>query len=154
MKQSSIPEVLAALGVIVSLIFVGVEIRQNTAAARGATFQAISDGAAQSAFDAGANDHIPKLFAQIRASDPPLSEFSAEDQERLRFIYLFTVRRLENVWVQVNEGVVDQGAFDRFQPRVGYVGSRSFRDFWSDGKPAFSSDFVSHFETLYPILAQ
>lgn len=154
MKRGSIPEVLAAIGVIVSLIFVGVEIRQNTAAARGATFQAISEGAAQSAFDVAANDHLPRLFAELRASDPPLSEFSAEDQERLRFIYLFTVRRLENVWVQVNEGVVDQGAFERFQPRVGYVGSRSFRDFWSAGKPAFSSDFVSHFEMLYPELMQ
>ena len=97
---------------------------------------------------------MPKLFAQIRVSDPPLSEFSAEEQERLRFIYLFTVRRLENVWVQVNEGVVDQGAFERFQPRVGYVGSRSFRDFWRAGKPAFSPDFVSHFEALYPVLSQ
>ncbi len=112
MNRSSIPEALAAIGVIVSLIFIGVEIRQNTAAARGATFQAISEGAAQSAFDAAANDRLPRLFAQIRASDPPLSEFSAEEQERLRFIYLFAVRRLENVWVQVNEGVVDQGAFE------------------------------------------
>lgn len=154
MKRGSIPEVLATIGVIVSLIFVGVEIRQNTAATRGATFQAISDGAAQSAFDAATSDHIPRLFAQIRASDPPLSEFTAEDQERLRFIYLFTVRRLENVWVQVNEGIVDQEAFERFQPRVGYVRSRSFRDFWSAGKPAFSSDFVSHFEMMYPLLAQ
>lgn len=154
MKRGSIPEVFAAVGVIVSLIFVGVEIRQNTAAARGATFQAISDGAAQSAFDVAANDHMPRLFAQIRTSDPPLSEFSEEDQERLRFIYLYTVRRLENVWVQVNEGIVDQKAYERFQPRVGYVGARSFRDFWNDGKSAFSSDFVSHFEALYPILAQ
>ena len=154
MNRRSIPEVIAAIGVIVSLIFIGVEIRQNTAAARGATFQAISDGAAQSAFDVASSDHLPRLFAQIRASDPPLSEFSAEDQERLRFIYLFTVRRLENVWVQVNEGVVDEAAFERFQPRVGYVGARSFVDFWSAGKPAFSSDFVSHLETLYPVLTE
>jgi len=154
MKQGSISKVFAAIGVIVSLIFVGVEIRQNTSATRGATFQAISDGAAQSAFDAAGNDHLPKLFAQIRESDPPLSEFSAEDQERLRFIFLFTVRRLENIWVQVNEGVVDQGAYERFQPRVGYIGAHSFRDFWNEGKSAFSSDFVSHFEKLYPVLAQ
>jgi hypothetical protein len=76
----------------------------------------------------------------LRASDPRLREFSAEDQARLRFRYLFTVRRLENVWVQVNEGVVDQGAFERFQPRVGYVGARSFVDFWSAGKSAFSDN--------------
>jgi hypothetical protein len=47
-----------------------------------------------------------------------------------------------------------KGVFERFQPRVGYIGARSFGDLWSAGKTAFSSDFVSHFETLYPVLAQ
>ena len=36
-------ETIAALGVIGSLIFVGLEVRQNTSATEGATLQAISD---------------------------------------------------------------------------------------------------------------
>ena len=42
-RGSAIRETLAALGLIASMIFVGLEIRQNTVAARAATRQAISD---------------------------------------------------------------------------------------------------------------
>ncbi len=43
MSRKNLGETLAAVGVIGSLVFVGIEIRQNTAAVRGATLQAISD---------------------------------------------------------------------------------------------------------------
>ena len=36
-------QVMSALAVTLSLVFVGLEVRQNTSAMRGATMQAISD---------------------------------------------------------------------------------------------------------------
>ena len=39
MSKKAIPETLAALGVIASLVFVGLEVRQNTVSARAAAYQ-------------------------------------------------------------------------------------------------------------------
>ena len=85
-------------------------VRQNTAAVRGTTFQAISDLAATGALEAATSDQMPALMATIRDDDPSFRELSPEDRERIRFMYLHTVRRLENIWIQVNEGVVDEDA--------------------------------------------
>ena len=38
---------LGAIGVVASLIFVGLEVRQNTAAVRGATYQSVADASLQ-----------------------------------------------------------------------------------------------------------
>ena len=43
MSAKTIGETLAALGVIASLVFVGLEIRQNTAVARAQTRQALTE---------------------------------------------------------------------------------------------------------------
>ena len=43
MSGKAIRETLAALGVIASMVFVGLEIRQNTALARAATRHALTD---------------------------------------------------------------------------------------------------------------
>jgi hypothetical protein len=150
--KGSVREIGAALGVILSLVFVGYEISKNSAAVRGATFQAISDMAAIGPLEVANSDHLPALFARIEAEDPGLGDFTPEDWQRVRFIYLHTVRRLENVWVQVTEGVVDEGAFERFQPPVGYVRAQAFRDFWPTVRGGLSADFVAHFEQIYPVL--
>ena len=143
-------ELVAAFGVIASLVFVGAEIGQNTAAVRGATYQAISDLASSGTLEAATSDHLPLLMATVRDEDPGLNDLEPEDRERLRFLYLYTVRRLENIWVQVSEGMIDQNAFDRFMPSAGYLQARAFKDFWQLNRPNLSSDFVSFFEVRYP----
>jgi hypothetical protein len=151
-KSWSIPETVAAVGVILSLIFVGVEIRHNTAAARGATYQAISDLASTGVLELALSEDYPRLRALIRDTDPPLSDLVPEDRERLQAIYMYTVHRIENVWVQVNEGIVDESAFTRFMPPPEFVAARAFRGFWELTRPGRASDFVAFLEGRYPAL--
>ena len=153
MSGKAIREAVGFLVVITSLGFVGLEIRQNTAAVRGATYQAISDMASTGTLEAATSDHLPLLAAKIRDSDPAFNDLQAEERERLRFQYLYTVRRVENVWVQVNEGVVGEAAFDRFMPTSGYIGSRAFGDFWGVTRSDLSADFVAYFENRHPFLS-
>ena len=150
-SKHSVGEYVAALGVILSLVFVGVEIRHNTAAVRGATFQAISDVAAYGALEGATSDHLPRLFSILR-EDPSFHELLPEDRERLRLLYLHTVRRRENIWVQVGEGVVGEDAYDRFVPPPGYFSSRAFRGFWAETHEGLDEDFVAFFEARHPAL--
>ena len=68
---------------------------------------------ATGALEVANSDHLPALFALIEAEDSRPQDLEPSDRQRIRFIYLHTVRRLENIWVQVNEGIVGEAAFRR-----------------------------------------
>ena len=150
MSGKAIRESLGFLAVVASMVFVGLEIQQNTKAVRAATFQALSDAASTGALQAATDDHLPALMALIRDEDPSFAELTPEDRERIRFMYLHTVRRVENIFVQVSEAVVDEDAYMRFQPTAGYIGSGAFRGFWLETRPGLAPDFVAFFEERYP----
>ena len=73
MKGKSIGEALAAIGVIVSLVFVATEIRQNTVALRTAAYQAIGLAAAASLDDLA---HDRELFENVFAKAPPYQRWT------------------------------------------------------------------------------
>ena len=78
--------------------------------------------------------------------NPSFHDLVPEDRERLRLLYLHTVRRRENIWVQVAEGVVGEDAYDRFVAPPRYFSSRAFREFWAETREALDDKFVAFFE--------
>ena len=80
MLKREIFEIFGILGVIGSLIFVGVEVRQNTAEIRGSTHQSVSE-------------QVNELYLTI-AEDERLSKLVSES---------FTKGRMENNIIKLNE---------------------------------------------------
>jgi hypothetical protein len=108
----NIGELLGAIGVIVSLIYVALQIRQNTKSVRAATFQeAMRDIAAVADLAA----HDPELariwFSGVRDLE------SLEWAERHRFgaYMLAFFRRVENVVYQTEQGILDRQSWEGFQ---------------------------------------
>ena len=127
MKRQYI-EILGLLSVIASLLFVGVEIRQNTTAIRGATQQDISYQISEIYKIAVENEKIAlitsKAYQGITKKD--LSEI---DFSRFWLFAMMGLRRVENIYLQYNNGFVGSEAFDRIDmafyrtPLVGEIWS-------------------------------
>ena len=96
---------LAALGVISSLIFVGLEIRQNTIAVRGATFQELTSAGSEYMRAMAHNPEAATLW--IKARNRP-AELTAEEQ--LRFFYMGRTiwHDAQNAFLQYERGLLDE----------------------------------------------
>ena len=142
-------DLLAAAGVVGSLIFVGLEVRQNTAAVRGATYQAISDASVGSAEWLATDEYIRALMVRVTQGAVP-DDFSEEDNLAVAGIYYSIIRRIENVYLQVNEGLISQTAYQHFRPgRGAFLAAPYFALVWPRYRNDFASDFVRFFEREY-----
>jgi hypothetical protein len=59
---------------------------------------------------------------------------------------VMTIRRIENIFVQVREGLVEEEAILRFRPSQEYFASPHFREFWISWGPQLEPAFRAHFE--------
>ena len=105
-------ETIATLGVIASLVFVGLEIRQNTAATEGATLQAMSDMHTQILLESTWDEGFLNLFSQ--ALFEGRTDFSREENLRLGRYYIAHLSHLENTYLQHQKGLVDETVFESY----------------------------------------
>ena len=109
-----IGEAFAALGVIGSLIFVGLEIRQNTAATEGATLQSISDMHTALLLEGGDDPEFMELFSRVLLQGHGVSDFEPAQALRLNRYYIAFLSHLENTYLQHRAGVVSDEVFESY----------------------------------------
>lgn len=107
-------EAFAALGVIGSLIFVGLEIRQNTAATEGATLQAISDMHTGLLLEGGSDDEFMRVFNRVLVEGAVRSELEPTDNLKIQRYYIAFLSHLENTYRQYRAGVVSEDVFESY----------------------------------------
>ena len=110
----SLGETIAALGVIGSLIFVGLEVRQNTAATEGATLQAISDMHTRLLLEGGSDPTFMELIDRVLIQGHVRADFRTEETLRLNRYYIAFLSHLENTYLQYRAGVVSEGVFESY----------------------------------------
>ncbi|MDH3276443.1 MAG: hypothetical protein OEM99_18080, partial [Gammaproteobacteria bacterium] len=105
--------ILANLGVILGIVFLALELQQNTASIRGATYQSMSDTAVNQ-FQGVAEDTelavaLVRTFMGVRRSDLSLEEWA-----KLIYFYLAFIHQLENSFNQHQAGLVDDSVFSSY----------------------------------------
>lgn len=147
MSAQAVRESVAALGVVASLVFVGLEIRQNTAVARGQARQEL----------AALNQEFLVLMAQDTAFNALWRrgwrddvELTAMESSRAIFMAIINLRRMENVYLQYREGLVDESALRSYGLGTSYfTETNRFRDWWRNGRDGYHPDFVAFFEAEF-----
>lgn len=135
-------EVIGVLGVISSLIFVALEIRQNTNAVRSATVQAIS----QESYDINMRmAETPELLALLRKSNnqEPLSD---SERDELFALWNAALRLNQNRYQQFRLGVLDDTMLFEVGGRSALYQGNSFADFWEATKQIHSVEFQRFIE--------
>tara|TARA_Y100000748_G_scaffold24463_1_gene18447 strand:+ start:321 stop:785 length:465 start_codon:yes stop_codon:yes gene_type:complete len=150
MKKKGIIEILGLVAIIGSLIFVGIEIRQNSLAVRGATHQSISEQVTKLYMHVATNERLSKLVSQMLPNDTSddnlRNKLNAADQLSLDFTVLTGLRRIENIYLQESDGILSDKAFERIG--LEFYQTPFSRETWEKYKTGFDKDFINFFEKL------
>ena len=148
MKKKEIIEILGLVAIIGSLIFVGIEIRQNSLAVRGATHQSISEQVTKLYMSVATDERLAELVSQMLPNDIDSlrNKLNAADQLSLDFIVLTGLRRIENIYLQKLDGILLDQAFDRIG--LEFYQTKYSIETWEKYKTGFDSSFIDFFEEL------
>ena len=138
-------EIIGFLSVVGSLAFVGVEIRQNTSAVRGATNQAISDQVGELMLTIATDDNLAELVKRLYDGETQ-NQFDPVDDMRLFMTIMTGLRRIENIFLQIEDGILDDRAFDRIG--LSFYRSNYGREIWQANRQFFDREFVPFFDEV------
>ncbi len=146
MKWQVIRESLAILAVIASLIFVGIEVQQNTAATRGQTRQDLTALNQEWLTLLTADKEFAELFtrAWVRGGN-----VKPEEETRVEMMMILQFRRQENVFFQYQEGLVDESALKSYglhHYNLEWFTRPRFKTWWSRWRSAFHPEFAKFIE--------
>ena len=138
-------EFLGILALVASLGFVGTEIRQNTVAVRSATTQAVADQTMNLTLAMATDDHLPGLVARL-GDGVTRADLSPDDHMRLRLAMIAGLRRQENLYLQVQAGVLDRvslgnTSFAFYQNAFG-------RELWASVRSTFHQEFARYWDEV------
>lgn len=140
----AVAELIAAFGVLASLVYVGNQIRQNTQAVRSATAQAVHDNYA-AWYEGYAND--PAL---MKIAVDGLRDYRALNEvEKAQFIALFMqfLSYSQNAFFQWREGALSPELWSGWELlMMNLVSAPGGKDFWLERGYVFSDPFTSYVE--------
>lgn len=133
---------VGGIAVVVTLVYVALQIRQNTRATRAATFLGLTN-AWQDALIASASPEAAELRVRAAADPDSLSE---SEYVRLFLSARVLFRRFENDFFQYRSGTFDPGGWEGYRRSlvVDVLSSKSMRAFWAQQRSTFAPEFVSY----------
>ncbi len=139
-------EAIGMLGIMGSLIFVGIEVSQNSSIARTASYQSYINGFTVLNLAQINSDELNSLM--VRASnETSTNDFTPEEQRKLRLFYIALLRQWEGLYRSVNEGILPEemlvivGAGHLLDYPV-------FREMWPDIRLLFTEDFNGFIDNM------
>jgi len=141
----AIGEIVGAIGVIVTLLYLSTQIRQNTKASKAATVQNMTDKWVQINLFLADNARAPVLLA-----DPELGD---ADRARALAMWRALFHQWSNNHYQYKQGVLDEALFKPTAEEIkriahGGPGGRSIRGAWNLTRHIYNDDFGALMDEL------
>ena len=138
----SLFETLGIGAVLIGIVFVGIEIRQNTAAIQAATMQGLTDASQEYMLLLGSDSELAEIVRKGRDAPDQLNEI-----ESRQYFYLIRARwmRYQNAFFQYQRGTIgdeDWAFYDSLICMSGY-------DNWQDHRAMMSKSFVNYAEACF-----
>jgi len=147
-------EVIGAVGVILSLLYVGRQLKQTNAMSRAAARQALSAQFNEWAMGIAASEDLAPALAKVTFRG--LEREAATELERIRIGYAYAaiIEQVHMAWQHQRDGILTQQETDALYAPNGTLFDRPYlRSVWSVLRGNFSEDFSDWFEQKY-MLAQ
>jgi len=144
----AIGEILGAAAVVVTLIYLAVQLRQNTRALKSSTFQAINAELSRTTEVAATSPDLSALFYK---SQTGLSDLTGPERVQFSMAMLMTMRRFHAVEVQERLGLLDQDFTSGYETSVmsGLKSHVGYQEWWQGAKHAFPATFVARVDGLF-----
>lgn len=139
-------QILANLGVLAGIVFLALQIRQNTNATVRTAVQSVSEGVYE--LNAMLVENADLRAAYIAAlAEGSLDDLTEDQSLQLRAYYALMVRSQQNRYQQIRLGILeDEDVYSL--GRAGNIFFRpAFREYWQSTRDRYSAEFVEWFET-------
>ncbi len=144
-ELAQMAEVVSAVAVVVSLIYVGNELARNTAAVRGASMQAVFTASANTLLSIAADSSLARIR---QVGDQDASLLAESDAYRYRAFTRQNWLSLQNVYLQNELGLVDPRVWAGYARIVCAVWANpGIKLTWPDHRPVLDAGFATLVET-------
>ena len=101
----NIGEFVAAIGVIVSLVYLAAQIRQNTKTVRTSTYQAVLDYSSRVNELVLSNPHVERIY---RVGRRDLAQLHEDERPQFRLLLAHIMNMYETMFLQYRRGTLDE----------------------------------------------
>jgi hypothetical protein len=134
----AVAEIIAAAGVIASLIYLAIQIRQSTKVARAETTKDLYLASRSAILEIAANDELTKIWTDIR-------QFESEDVARRYAFYQSFFRLYELQFNLARQGLLDESIARSYTLVIRmFAGTIYFEDYWNKARGEFNETFASY----------
>lgn len=143
----AISELVGSIALIVTLVYLAAQLRQNTRATKSATFQTINDGMSRVTEVFATDPELSRIMLRGRTG---LEQLSPEERVRFSFALMMVMRRLHAVLAQEEfgmAGVEFAEAYERSALSL-FLNSRGELEWWRSAKQAFPRAFVKRIDDI------
>ena len=142
--------ILANVGVIAGIVFLGIEIQQNTQVSRGQAVLSIAQQTIDWMTAASQDEEWMRVYTFL-ANGGTLDDLSADDAMLYRWHAGITIRLMEARFHQAQLGIIGTADLDASggTANTAWFRDQSFLAYWRSTDPSsrWSSDFIEFMET-------
>lgn len=145
-ELAAIGELLGGIAVVASLVYLAVQIRQNTRTVRATTLHHNTD-LWSSLFLRLAEPELAKAYVAGMAANP---EIRPLHYSQFFFVCRAMFLAFENQYYQRRQGMLDPEAYDAYQRSIStqFLAFRGFRVWWHQSRYVFSPAFIDHVDAM------
>ena len=149
-----IGEAVALLGVVASLGFVGLELRQSRIAAQAAAYQELGIAIADNWMGRANNRELNDLVLVAATADSATwADLNASDVWLLRSYVLANLRLYETAYLQVEENLLEADALERLG-WTNFLNSEFLERMWPQARSMVSPVFAAYLEAERPLVGR
>ncbi len=140
-EMAQVAEVIAAIAVVISLLYVGREVQNNTAAVRGAAMQAIATTDAEALMTIASDSALSEI---IRVGEVDPSSLSESDAFRFGLYMRQFWLSFQNIYQQAQLELLDTSVWESYRTITCDVWRRpGSQALWSRERTVLDPDFVA-----------
>jgi hypothetical protein len=143
---SAIAALIGGAGVVVTLIYLAIEIRQNTRAVRSASYQSFTDSINEANRMCCEDAELRQILA--KAFEDDYQSLTQDEQIRVGYLWLMAFRVFESFYYQHTAGTVPPGAWENQADRSmrDLLRWTAIRQWWQANTFGFLPEFESYVE--------
>ena len=142
---AAIGELVGAAAVVISLVYLSIQVRQNTAVARASTRQAIADAN----FAGGSDVLYEPEMAKLLAKELRGESLEFHEHLRLQTRAYHGMRHWENMHYQYRAGMLSAEEWQGFRQNLTWLlQTRHFKELWATQRSFFSPPFQAEVARL------
>ncbi len=143
---SSIAEAVGVIFVFISVVYLALQVRQNTHAIKASSHHAITDSFNSISALVAQDPQIGRLW---RLGSEKLSNLTEDEQVSYSFICIMYMRVMETLYYQKKVGTMEEQLFDTEEQTLHvFFAFPGMREWWKANPYSFSTEYRNHINTI------